>query len=318
MKRILITGASGFVGTHLARYLQTVTDWELWSFGRDPHPALPSVTADILDREAVMQVVSDVRPDMIVHLAAQAFVPAAFADPAGTFNINVLGQLNLFQAIVAAQINPIFLSVISNAIYGMAQATGQPANEQTPLQPTDPYAVSKAAQDLMAGQWFYSHKLNVIRARPFNHIGPGQRPDFVVPAFARQIARIELGLQEPIIRVGNLEPQRDFSDVRDIVRAYHLILERGNAGDVFNIGSGRTVSIGAILNQLIALSGHDITVDVDAAKLRPVEVPIVACDASHLRERTGWQPQFTLEQTLSDILHDWRTITRLEAEGERR
>lgn len=314
MTRALITGANGFVGQHLVRYLQQATTWELWALGREAHPQLPTVLADLLDRSAVATAVANAAPDVVVHLAAQSAIPQSFRDPAGTFNINVLGQLHLFEAIKSAHLDPIVLVVGSNAMYGMAHRSGLPADENTMLCPADPYAVSKAAQDLLAGQWWYSHGLKVIRARPFNHTGPGQRADFVVPAFAHQIARIEAGLQPPVIQVGNLTPQRDFSDVRDVVRAYHLLLERAQPGEIYNIGVGQSVSIQSILDRLIALSGQTITVEVDPQRLRPVDVPIVACDASRLRSQIGWEPQYRLDDTLRDILHEWRSHVATELE----
>ncbi len=307
MTRVLITGASGFVGQHLVAHLQHITSWELWALGRAAHPQLPSVTADLLDRDAVNAAVAQARPDMIVHMAAQSFVPASFADPEGTLNTNVLGQLHLFQAIAAAELDPLVLVVSSNEVYGMVQPADIPVDEATPLRPANPYAVSKAAQDLLAGQWYYSHGLRVIRVRPFNHIGPGQRADFVAPAFARQIARIEAGLQPPIVRVGNLAAERDWTDVRDMVHAYYLALVHGDPGSVYNIGSGEAVAVQRLLDMLIEHSSRPIEVQLDPERMRPSDVPTIACDPTAFRARTGWQRNYTLEATMRDILDDWRT-----------
>ncbi len=313
MTRTLITGASGFAGRHLVDHLRATTDWELWALGRSSQPDLGSVRADLLDRAAVADAVAQVQPDIVVHLAAQSFVPTSFENPADTFNTNVLGQLHLLQAIAAAKLDPLVLVVSSNEVYGMVQPDDIPVAEKTPLRPASPYAVSKAAQDLLAGQWFYSHKLRVIRVRPFNHIGPGQKAQFAAPAFARQIARIELGLQPPVVQVGNLEAQRDFTDVRDIVSAYHLALLHGEPGAIYNVGSGEPVAIRTILERLIGLSAVPITVESDPARMRPADVPTVACDASYFQARTGWSRQYSLDQTLRDVLEDWRSRVKREA-----
>ena len=306
MTRALITGASGFAGQHLVRYLRAITDWELWSLGRARLPDLDFVCADLLDRAAVAQAIAAARPDVIFHLAAQSFVPASFDDPEATLNTNLLGQLHLFQAVAQAGLDPAVLVVSSNEVYGMVRPGDIPVSEDTPLRPANPYAVSKAAQDLLAGQWFYSQGMRVIRARPFNHIGPGQKAQFVAPAFARQIASIERGMQEPLVRVGNLEARRDFTDVRDVVRAYYLAVTRGEPGEIYNIGSGRAVAIQTILDTLRELSAVEIAVETDPSKMRPADVPTIACDASRLIARTGWSCEYSLRQTLSDVLDDWR------------
>lgn len=313
MTRTLITGASGFAGRHLVAHLRATTDWELCALGRSSQPDLNTVSADLLDRAAVDQAVAQVQPEIVVHLAAQSFVPTSFEDPADTFNTNVIGQLHLLQAIAAAKIDPLVLVISSNEVYGMVLPNDIPVNEKTPLRPASPYAVSKAAQDLLAGQWFYSHKLRVIRVRPFNHIGPGQKAQFAAPAFARQIARIELGLQPPVVQVGNLDAQRDFTDVRDIVSAYHLALVHGEPGAIYNVGSGEPVAIRTILETLINLSTVPITIEPDPARMRPADVPTVACDSSYFQTRTGWRRQYSLDQTLRDVLEDWRSRVQAEA-----
>lgn len=313
MTRALITGASGFAGQHLVRYLRAATDWELWSLGRARVGDLASVTADLLDRAAVAQAIAEARPDVVFHLAAQSFVPASFEDPEATLNTNLIGQLHLFQAIAQAGIDPTVLVVSSNEVYGMVRPGDIPVSEDTPLRPANPYAVSKAAQDLLAGQWFYSQGLKVIRARPFNHIGPGQKAQFVAPAFARQIALIEQGAQEPLVRVGNLAARRDFTDVRDVVRAYYLAATRGEPGEIYNIGSGKAVAIQTILDTLRELSTVGIAVEIDQSKMRPADVPTIACDASRLAARTGWHCEYSLRQTLADVLDDWRV--RVASDG---
>ena len=307
MTRILITGASGFAGTHLIAELQATTTAELWALGRQPHPVLPSVVADLLDPAALKKALADVRPQQIIHLAAQASVQAAFAAAVPTYTTNILGQLHMFEAIRELQLDPLVLVVSSNEVYGMVQPADIPVNEQTPFRPANPYAVSKAAQDLMAGQWFYSYGLRAIRVRPFNHLGPHQRPDFVAAAFAQQIARIEHGLQEPVLQVGNLAAERDWTDVRDMVRAYRLALDHCQPGAAYNIGSGQAVAVQRLLDILLSFSTVTIDVQQDPARMRPSDVPTVACDASRFKQQTGWQPQYSLEQTLRDVLDDWRS-----------
>ncbi|WP_029215616.1 GDP-mannose 4,6-dehydratase [Kallotenue papyrolyticum] len=315
--RALITGINGFVGGHLAEHLLAATDWQLFGVTREPALALPALrgrvtplVADLLDAAAVRHVVREARPEVVFHLAAQAHTPTSFRDPAGTLTGNILMQLHLFEAIRAAELDPLILVVGTGEEYGAVRPDELPVNEQTPLRPVSPYAVSKAAQDLLAFQYHAAYGLRTIRVRPFNHTGPRQEDRYAPTAFAHQIARIEAGLQAPVVRVGNLEAQRDFTDVRDMVRAYHLAVLHGQPGEVYNLGSGRAVPIRAILEQLLALSTVPIQVEPDAERMRPADVPLIVCDATRFRERTGWQPQIPLAQTLRDILEDFRARVR--------
>jgi GDP-4-dehydro-6-deoxy-D-mannose reductase len=311
--RLLITGINGFVGGHLAEHLLACTAGDIWGLARQPPLALPDlrgriefVAADLNDLEQVVAALARVQPDVVYHLAGQSNVPRSFAEPALTLTTNVLAQLNLFQAALRLRQNPLFLIVCSNEMYGRIQPEDLPIDEDTPLRPVNPYAVSKAAQDLLAYQYHISHKLRTIRLRPFNHIGPRQAEQFVASAFAAQIARIEAGSQEPLLRVGDLAAERDFTDVRDTVRAYALAAQHGEPGQAYNIGSGRTVSIRWLLDTLLAFSARDIAVEPDPARMRPADVPRVTCDSRRFQERTGWAPQIQLEQTLYDILEYWR------------
>jgi GDP-4-dehydro-6-deoxy-D-mannose reductase len=311
--RLLITGINGFVGGHLAEQLLASAVGEVWGLARQPSLALSElrsrvqlVAADLGDLDQVVAALASVQPDVIFHLAGQSNVPRSFAEPAQTLTINVLAQLHLFQAALRLKQHPLFLIACSNEIYGRVAPEDLPLDEQTPLRPVSPYAVSKAAQDLLAYQYHISHKLRTIRLRPFNHIGPRQAEQFVASAFAAQIARIEAGAQEPLLRVGDLAAERDFTDVRDMARAYALAAEHGEPGQSYNIGSGRTVSIRWLLDTLLAFSTRDIAVEPDPARMRPADVPRVACDSRRFRERTGWAPQIPLEQTLFDILEHWR------------
>ncbi len=311
--RALITGINGFVGGHLAEHLLSSGMWEVAGIARQPAITLETlngrvtyVAADLGDREQTLRALASIRPNVIFHLAGQSNVPNAFADPHTTVQTNIGAQLNLFLSVLHLRIDPLIIVASSNEIYGSVRPEDLPVNEQTLLRPVNPYAVSKAAQDLFAYQYHISHRLRTIRFRPFNHIGPRQTEAFVVPAFAAQIARIEAGLQPPVLRVGNLAVERDFSDVRDIVRAYELAALHGEVGAAYNVGSGQAVGIQRILDILLTFSTHDIQIEPDPSRMRPSDVPRVVCDASRFHADTGWTPRIPLEQTLFDTLEYWR------------
>jgi len=310
--RLLVTGINGFVGGHLAEHL-FASAGELWGLARSPALTLPQlrgrvrlVVADLGNLDQVVAALDHVRPDVIFHLAGQSNVPRSFADPAYTLQTNLLSQLHLFQAVLRLNLQPLIVIAGSNEIYGRVRPEDLPIDEDTPFRPVNPYAVSKVAQDLLAYQYHASHQLRTIRLRPFNHIGPRQEELFVASAFAAQIARIEADAQVPLLRVGDLSAERDFTDVRDMARAYALAAQHGEVGAAYNIGSGRVVSIRWLLDTLLAFSQREIAVEPDPARLRPADVPRVACDSRRFRERTGWAPQIQLEQTLHDILEYWR------------
>jgi GDP-4-dehydro-6-deoxy-D-mannose reductase len=315
--RALITGINGFVGGHLAEYLLSLGNWQLWGLSRSGRISLSQlsadvrlVTADLNDAEQTLAALDAAQPEVLFHLAGQPFVPESFRDPADTLHINVFGMLHLIQAVLRLGIRPRILVIGTNEEYGLVAPEQQPINETMPLQPANPYGVSKAAQGLLALQYWRSHKLDMIVMRPFTHIGPRQSARFVTAAWASQIARIEAGRQPPVLRVGNLQVQRDFTDVRDIVRAYVLAARKGQSGTIYNVGSGRTVALQDILEFFLGQSTTPIDIQVDPALLRPIDVPLVLCNAGQLRDHTGWQPQIALEQTLGDILHDWRSRER--------
>lgn len=318
--RVLITGINGFVGGHLAEYLLASGRWELWGLSRSATIALPELTgnvqmvqADLADAEATMRAIVTVRPHIIFHLAGQPFVPESFRDPAGTLAANTLGALHIFLTLIEYRMATRVLVIGTNEEYGKIDPEDLPIDEDTPLRPTSPYGVSKATQSLLALQYHYSHGLDVVRVRPFTHIGPRQNERFVTAAFARQIARIELGLQPPVVQVGNLAAQRDFSDVRDVVAAYMLLAEHGESGAVYNVGSGRAVMVRELLDMLLAECTVPVEVRLNPELMRPIDIPLVVCDASRLRARTGWQPRYTLQETLHDILTYWRQRVRAEA-----
>jgi GDP-4-dehydro-6-deoxy-D-mannose reductase len=315
--KALITGISGFVGSHLSEYLLANTDWRLAGTVYGPYENIRGFCDQVelypaeLSRLPVVEFVLDqARPDVIFHLAAMAVTGRSWRDPAMTLNINVGMQANVLQAIVNLGLNCRVLIVGSSEEYGAALASSKPVDEGAPFRPLNPYAVSKVAQDLLGLQYHLSHGLDVVRVRPFNHIGPRQGLGFVVPDFASQVAQIEVGLQDPLLRVGNLEARRDFTDVRDVVRAYHLLVLHGRSGQVYNVGSGRAHAIQEILDRFLAWCAVPIQVERDASRLRPSDIPEVVCDYGRLEACTGWKPTIGFEQSLRDVLEDWRGRVR--------
>ena len=306
--RALITGIDGFVGPYLARELRAHTTWTLIGLGR--HPAgggdYTPLAADLLDRDLVRRVVAEVAPTHIFHLAAQSHVPTSHQDGGATLQNNIAAQVNLLDACRTLAPPPRILIVGSGEEYGLVRPDEMPIREEQPFRPTNPYAVSKVAQDLLGWQYFHSYGLPIVRVRPFNHHGPGQSDRFVMAAFARQVAEVEAGLLPPIVRVGNLDARRDFLDVRDVVRAYRLALAQGTPGEVYNIASGAAIRIGDALDTLLAMATRPITTELDSARLRPSDVPVLVADASRLRAATGWQPEISFEQSLRDTLNWWR------------
>jgi GDP-4-dehydro-6-deoxy-D-mannose reductase len=308
--RVLITGATGFVGKHLATYWhQTAPSVELFGTtlqATPPEAHIVYTEVELRDAKAVEALLANTRPDAIVHLAGQASIDQSFKDAWGTFENNLQPQLNLFQACLRLAIQPRILIITSAEIYGKIRPENLPLSEDTPLRPVNPYSVSKAAQDLLAQQFFFTYGLPIIRARPFNHLGPGQSENFVATSFAMQIARIEANLQEPVIRVGNLSSARDFTDVRDIVRAYALLLQHGEVGESYNIASGQNITIAHLLNTLLSLCPREIQIFTDTDRLRPIDVPVISANYDRLHQASGWRPQISLEQTLRDVLDDCR------------
>jgi GDP-4-dehydro-6-deoxy-D-mannose reductase len=321
--RALITGISGFAGSFLAEYcldrpgvdvIGLVRSRARLSHASPLASRIALMEADLRDAAAVDRAIATARPDAVFHLAAQAFVPQAFADPVGTFLDNAVGQLHVILAMLRHCPGTRLLVVGSAAEYGMVRPEENPVREDALLRPADPYAVSKVTQDLQGYQYFVSHNLQAVRVRPFNHTGPRQGEVFVVSRFAREIACIEAGLSPPELTVGNLTPVREFTDVRDVVRAYFLAGTEGEPGEVYNVGSGDGRQIQEVLDVLAGLSRARFTVRQDPALLRPVDVPALVCDGTKLHQQCGWEPQIPLERTLGDLLDYWRRTIPLEAE----
>ncbi len=313
--RVLITGLTGFVGSHLADYLLARGDVEVygthrWRSRMDTVEHLRGrvqlVECELRDASAVRSVMARVRPDRVFHLAAQSYVPTSWRAPGETLTGNVMIQLNLFEVARELGLPTRFQIAGSSEEYGRVLPHEVPIREENPLRPLSPYAVSKVTQDLLAYQYWMSYRLPIVRTRGFNHTGPRRGEVFVTSNFARQIAEIEKGLREPVVWVGNLEAVRDFTDVRDMVRAYWLALEHGEPGEVYNICSGRGYSIRNVLEILLDLAHVKVEVREDPARLRPSDVLVLLGDCTKLRSVTGWEPTIPFEVTLRDILDHWR------------
>lgn len=315
MVRALITGITGFAGGHLAAHLLARGDVEIYGVAHDKghgveHLGRPvSLTiADLRDPQVVEDVLLDVRPHHIYHLAAQAYVPTAWQAPWDTFENNVRPELNMLQVMVSKDLKARLLVVASNEVYGAVSPDKLPVDENALLEPHNPYGVSKVAQDLLARQYFLSHSVDVIRARAFNHLGPRQSPQFVAANFARQIAEAEAGLREPVVRVGNLQAQRDFTDVVDVVRAYALLMDKGRSGEAYNIGSGQPQSVQNLLDTLLEMSSARIRIEQDPTRMRPSDVPVIYSDITKLRADTGWEPTIPFGESLRRVLAYWRQV----------
>lgn len=318
MKKVLITGITGFAGSFLAQQLLSKGDYEISGTYLSEDSLINAgsiknklnlLKADLLDAESVSGFIKDVSPSVIFHLAALTSPADSFKNPAAILINNISAEVNLLEAVKKADLFNTKILIISSAdVYGKVAKENLPINEQAPLLPTNPYSVSKITQDYLGLMYFLTYKLKVVRVRPFNHIGPRQSPNFVVSAFAKQIAEIEKKKKEPYLRVGNLEAKRDFTDVRDMMNAYILAIEKGKDGDVYNIGSGISHKISDILNKLISMSSAKIEIKQDKALFRPSDNPELICDSGKFNKLTNWKAQIPLEKTLKDTLDYWRNI----------
>ena len=323
--RALITGITGFAGSHLAEYLLAEhPDVEVfgtyrWRSRMDNVEHIRSriklLEADLRDYTSMHAALDKSRPDVIFHLAAQSFVPSSWTAPNETLTTNVSGQTNLFEAVRALRLDPVIQIACSSEQYGLVLPGETPIKETNPLRPLSPYAVSKVAQDYLGYQYFQSYGLKVVRTRGFNHTGPRRGQVFVTSNFCSQVAAIELGLQEPVIRVGNIDAIRDFTDVRDMVRAYWLAVTKAKPGEVYNIATGDGIKIREMLERLISLGKVEVKIEVDPERLRPSDVEILIGDASKFKADTGWEPRIPFEQTLNDLLDFWRKTLSRQAAG---
>lgn len=318
MKKVLVTGATGFAGSWLTEYLVGLGEYEITGTFvteeslknvENVKNSVQFVKIDLLDKDSINNLVASCKPDLLFHLAALASPGASFKDPAGVITNNVTAQINLFEAIKDIGLLKSRILIVSSAdIYGKVTSDNLPIDEDTPFNPTNPYAVSKLTQDYLALQYFLSYQLGVIRVRAFNHIGPRQAPGFVVSDFAKRIIDIEKGIIQPILQVGNLDAKRDFTDVRDMVKAYVAILEKGTIGEVYNVGSGLSHAMEEIVEILRSQSKKEFTIQLDPTLLRPSDTPDLRADTSKLKQVISWKPEIPLTQTLKDTLDYWRQI----------
>lgn len=313
-KKSLITGITGFAGSHLAELLLKknhevygVIRWRSKTENIEHiRKQLKLIEADLFDAHSMENLIKKTKPDYIFHLAAQSFVLTSWHAPAHTLNLNIIGQVNLFEAIREVGIRPVVQIACSSEEYGLVYPNEVPIKETNPLRPLSPYGVSKVAQDMLGWQYFKSYGIKIVRTRAFNHTGPRRGDVFAESTFAKQIAEIEKGKKEPIIEVGNLAAKRDYTDVRDMVRAYLLSVEKGNPGEVYNICSGKAYQIKEILNLLLSMSKKKIKIKIDPQRLRPSDVEILLGDCSKFKRTTGWKTKINLEKTMEDLLNYWR------------
>lgn len=296
--RALVTGASGFVGRHLVAHLEACGD-EVVSSDR------ATDGTDITDAAAVTALVRDVRPEVIYHLAGWADVGGSWKAPVDAFRANAEGTLNVLGAATEHEVQRV-LAVSSADVYGIVAPTELPLTEDSPLRPASPYAASKVAADYLGLQAWLGRGLPVMRVRAFNHLGPGQTDKFVASALASRIVRAERDGGE-VLTVGDLSARRDFTDVRDVVRAYRLLVESGEPGEVYNVCSGVDLAVRDLAEQLVSLSRVPLRLEVDESLLRPVELPVLRGSHDRLTAATGWEPEIPLATTLSDLLEDWRS-----------
>ena len=317
--RVLITGITGFVGSHLAEYALNAGVEVIGTVrarSRDEHiegirRRLHLVESDLRDASSVRSLLREIRPDWVVHLAAQSYVHASFHAPSECMHNNIACQMNLLEGLRAENLAPRFLAVGSSEEYGLVEEHETPIAETHALRPLSPYAVSKVAQDMLGYQYWQSYGIPVIRTRAFNHSGPRRGDVFATSNFARQVAEIEAGLRRPVIEVGNLAPRRDFSDVRDIVQGYWSLMERGTPGEVYNLCSGQAWAIREVLDVLLAASKTpDVKVEPRADRMRPSDVPLLVGDAGKILRTTGWKTEIRFEDTLRDLLDYWRQRVR--------
>lgn len=304
MKKALITGSQGFVGHYLRQELEN-NGYKVT--GLDLQAGEGVVTADLLQAEQVQEIVEEVRPDTMFHLAGQSNVARSWTIPQKTVELNVIAAINLMEAVRKVNPHCRMVMVGSSDQYGNLGVAGSKVTEDLAVHPQTPYAVSKMAQEEMAKVYVRAYGMNICMTRSFNHGGAGQKKGFLIPDFAAGIVAVERG-ESSCLRVGNLTSRRDFTHVRDIVRAYRLIAEKGHAGEVYNVGSGITYSAQEILDKLRTLATCPIPVEQDPSKMRPSDTPVICCDHSKLTEHTGWEHEIPMDKILHEVLNDWRNI----------
>jgi len=312
--RVLITGINGFAGCHLSKLLSE-KGHEIFGTRVDLNnldvisryiTTDNILVVDLKNRSGIDELIRKTAPDVIFHLAALSWVPASWKDPALTFEVNLLGSISIFESALRHVPSSLCIVISTGDFYDATRIPGAAADEDSPIVPRNPDAISKMAVDLLARQYFFSRKLRVVRLRPFNHIGPYQSESFVVPEFAKQIALAEKGKAEPVLKVGNLDAERDFTDVRDMVRAYESAIGKCDVGECYNISSQKAYRIGALLDILVSESKVKMQVESDPTKYRPLEITRLVGNSAKFRKATGWTPEIPIEKTVLDVLNYWR------------
>ena len=309
--KALIIGAAGFVGSYLIEHLSNTYDWEIHAT-KLKSEILASNTAvihnlDLMNASEINALLQKTKPDYIFHLAAQSSVALSWKNPSLTVDINIKGTLNLLDSIRSIEnYEPTVLLIGSGEEYGYILPDETPVHENVPVRPGNIYAATKACQNMLGSIYSRAYKMNLIMVRAFNHIGPNQAPLFVASDFCKQVAEIEKGLKEPVLHVGNLSALRDFTDVRDVVRAYGLLIQYGKSGETYNIGSGHAIPIQSLLDMILSLSTTKIKVELDPSRLRPSDIPVIEADIKKLQDTIQWKPEIELKQTLFETLNYWR------------
>jgi GDP-4-dehydro-6-deoxy-D-mannose reductase len=298
-KRLLVTGLDGFVGSTVKQLLDGAAMRERFEL------TVPATAMELRERATLVAAIGETQPDCVLHLAGQSFVPIAVSDPLATYEVNFLGTLNLLEALKTCGFAGRLLYVSSGDVYGLVSPADLPVTEDHPVRPRNPYSVSKTAAELLCMQWTFAHDFDIVIARPFNHVGPGQAEWFVVSDFAKQVIEAKLGLRAPEIRVGSIDVTRDFTDVRDVVLAYLLLIEGGRSGETYNVCSGREHSIRDMLKSLLELSGVDCRIIPEATRQRPKEQTRMLGSFVKLHQEVGWEPVVDIKQSLRDVLNYW-------------
>ena len=310
--KALIIGGAGFVGNYLIKHLKNDLKWDVFvtkmAHEKLNNEDMESFDIDILDKDQIKEVFEKVKPDYIFHLAAQSSVALSWKNPSLTIDVNVKGSVNVLDMVRGLDYKPRVLLIGSGEEYGHIKPEESPIVEDNVVRPGNIYAATKACQNMIGKIYADGYDLDIMMVRAFNHIGPNQAPMFVVADFCKQVAEIERGEKEPIIYTGNLSAKRDFTDVRDVVRAYGLLIQKGKKGETYNIGSGHAIAIQEILNRILEFSKTKIKSEVDPSKIRPVDVPIIEADTTKIRACTGWTPDISLDTTLLETLEFWRNI----------
>lgn len=310
---VLVTGMAGFVGSHLTELLLEKKEKIVglyWNTNLDNlkhiKKKLTLLECDVADFKSVHRIIKKIEPQEIYHLAAISSVGKSFSEPIFTFKINFGGVQNILEAVRRENVKPRILIPNSADMYGKVSAQDLPIKETQTLHPLSPYAISKTCADILAEQFFKVYQIPVIRTRSFNHTGPRQALGFVIPDFASQVTRIDLGLQEPVLKVGDLKAQRDISDVRDIVLGYYLLMKKGKPGEAYNLGSGKIYNLKKILQYLVSLSSRKIKIQIDQSRLRKIDITALQADIGKIKKETGWNPKIPLQKTLQDTYNFWR------------